>query len=1319
MSPIPLRPWSRAALFACLAVSLVPVAARPVARPGPDAPAAPPAGAWRVEVQRAIEAAEYEATRAGGVLQAPNRATGLRARFRAGGVEVTRREVPAAGTAAHAWRWETAGLGRAGAMAAAAPVEPVADRGRVTYAHEGWSEWYANTPAGLEQGFTIARRPAGEGPLRIEAAVAHAGGPRVDEDGRAVRWSADGRPAFESIGLHAFDAAHAPLPARFEVDGARVAIVVDDRGARYPIVVDPVLGFPAAPVTSGLDGGPWMGWSVSGAGDVNGDGYGDLIVGAPKADVGGANRGRAWCFHGGAAGLSTTAAWARDGAIDGAEYGWEVSALGDVNGDGYDDVAIGSPGGETSGGVTGLVHVFYGSAAGLGASPVTFIGSAPGERFGQNVAHAGDLNGDGYDDVLMGGAVAAYAYLGGASGVATVLWWRGVGSPESTVEGIGLAGGGDVNGDGYDDIALGEGARQVSVAGEGVVSVYLGGATPPSLSTPDWLLASGVAGAHVGSDVAVVGDVNGDGYADVAAVDGVSSTPRAFLFAGGPAAPAAPAWSATYPAGFAFTSCASAGDTDGDGYADLAVGFTAHANGQAGEGAVLLYRGRAGGLAAAADATLEVNQASASLGTDVSCADVNGDGLSDVIGAAYQYDATYVDEGAVFVFAGTGTRALAASGWVREGNEPGANLAAAIAHAGDVNGDGFSDVAVGAPDYDHGGVAGAGRVSLYLGGPGGPGAAPQRMLGGGQANAHFGAALAGAGDVNGDGYDDLVVGAPDHDTTLEGEGRAQVFPGGPAGLGATAIWTREGGVAGARFGATVAGGGDVNADGFHDVFVGAPSLTNGQALEGYAAVFLGGAAGPEASPQWSREGSMVFAYSGTALATGDVDGDGYDDFVIGSPGASLGESAEGVVHVFYGSASGIQTVGFDLLDNDQASASFGRSVACGDVNGDGYADVVVGSPFHDFSLASQGTVRVHYGGPGGAQGTAAWAHTGTQQNEYVGWAVAYLGDVNRDGFGDIALGLPGRDGAAGADAGRVLVAYGTATYPSLASGFVVDGAAAEEELGLSVAPAGDVNGDGAMDLLAGSPHFTGGQAGEGRVQLFLGGDLGGAAAPLAQRRADESALALGGGAPAAPAPRLAVARRTAGGRDRVRIQYQFEPLLTPFAGAPVRNRPWADMTAAGWDVESFTPAVVLAPGEAYHWRARVKAKSPWFRHSPWRSLPGVGEDQAHLRTLDATLAVGPGTPAAGLALAAPAPNPSAGEVALAFTLPAGGSARFEVLDAAGRRVATLADGEHAPGTHRLAWTGAGDDGSPVAPGVYFARLVAGGQARSVRLVRIR
>jgi len=1317
----PSLPWRRAALAACLSLPLALVAHRPAAPPRPAADPLPDPG-WRAGVLAAIEAAEYEASMAAGVLQAPNRARGLRTRFRPDGVEISRREVPAAVRAGDAWRWRTTAFGRAGALRAVAAVEPVADRGRVTYAHEGWNEWYANTPAGLEQGFTIARRPAGAGALRIEARVRHAGEPRVDEDGRAVRWVEGGRVVFESAGLHVFDAGHEALPARFEASGGAVAIVVDDRNARYPVVVDPLLGFPATTITSGVDSEPWMGWSVSGAGDVNGDGYADVLVGAPKADVGGANRGRVWCFYGSATGLQAAGAWVRDGATDLAEYGWEVSALGDVNGDGYDDVAIGSPQGETNGGKTGLVHLYYGSAGGLGVSPTTFPGTYEGERFGQNVAYAGDLNGDGYDDLLMGSLAAAFAYLGSSSGITTALWWRYLGTPDLGLEGIGLAGGGDVNGDGYDDIVVGEGEREVGVAGEGVLSVFLGGTTPPSVTAPDWSLASGVAGAHIGSDVAVVGDVNGDGYADVVGVDGVTYAPeRAFLFAGGASAPAGPMWSPALPASGSFiVSCGPAGDTDADGYADFAVGLTSYTNGETAEGALFVFRGRPGGPLGTPDATLESGQAGALLGTDVGCADVNGDGYSDLVGGAYRYDGAAADEGGIMVFHGAGTRQLTAGSWARAGGAAGANLGAAIAHAGDVNHDGFSDFAIGIPGYDHGGLDEAGRVSLYLGGPGGPGLLPQRTLGGAQAGAHFGAAVAGAGDVNGDGYDDLLVGAPDHDSTLAGAGLARLYPGGPSGLAAAPIWTRAGSAANGGFGASFAGG-DFDADGFHDVAVGAPLHTNGQTWEGYVAVFLGGPAGPGGAPQWSREGSMAFAYSGQSLATGDVNGDGRDDLVIGSPGAANGEPGEGTVHVFYGSGAGIQTVGFDLLDADQASMSFGRSVACGDVNGDGYADVIAGAPYYDFSQSSQGVVRVHYGGAGGAAPVTAWSLTGTQANGWLGWSVAALGDVNRDGFGDLAIGVPGWDGAAGADAGRVVVACGTATWPSTASGFAVEGVAAEQELGAAVSPAGDCDGDGAMDLLVGSPQYTGGFAGEGRVQLHRGGDLEGVPAPLSQRRPDGSALARGGTVLPGTAPRLAVGRRTAGGRDRVRVQYQFEPLLTPFAGATVRNRPWSAMAATPWDVETVTPSVALAEGGAYHWRVRIRAKSPWFRYSPWRSLPARAEGEAHVRAGAGALAVedpGPG-PAAGLSLAPPSPNPSRGAVEIAFTLAAPGRVRLEILDVAGRRVATLADGGREAGRHALRWSGAGEDGAPAAPGVYFARLAAGKRTAAVRLVRVR
>jgi hypothetical protein len=146
--------------------------------------------------------------------------------------------------------------------------------------------------------------------------------------------------------------------------------------------------------------------------------------------------------------------------------------------------------------------------------------------------------------------------------------------------------------------------------------------------------------------------------------------------------------------------------------------------------------------------------------------------------------------------------------WTDEGGAAYLQYGWSVATAGDVNGDGYSDVIVGVPEWDSG-FANVGAAFAYYGGPNGLFGVNWARVGT-QALAEFGYQVAPAGDVNGDGFDDVIVGERLWDGGQTNEGRALIFLGGPGGLAATAAWTVEGNEAGAEFGWTVATAGDVN-----------------------------------------------------------------------------------------------------------------------------------------------------------------------------------------------------------------------------------------------------------------------------------------------------------------------------------------------------------------------------------------------------------------------------------------------------------------------------------------------------------------------------
>jgi hypothetical protein len=338
-----------------------------------------------------------------------------------------------------------------------------------------------------------------------------------------------------------------------------------------------------------------------------------------------------------------------------------------------------------------------------------------------------------------------------------------------------------------------------------------------------------------------------------------------------------------------------------------------------------------------------------------------------------------------------------------------------IAGAGDVNGDGFGDVVIGAPDAQ----SRAGRAYVFLGGPSGMASAPATTLSGpdGMGGA-FGNSVAAAGDVNGDGYSDVIVGAHG---ALELAGRAYVFLGGPSGLGATpAVNLTSPDGAGGTFGFAVAGAGDVNGDGFGDVVVGAQTAA---ARAGRAHLYLGGPSGLNATPTTDLESpDGVGALFGIALAgAGDVNGDGYPDVVVG---ASSAMSSVGRVHLFLGGARGLAAAPATSLTGGAGMyALFGWPVAAaGDINQDGFGDVVVGAPGADASSRT-GRAFVYLGSAGGLVATPVASLTGPDGSAGLfGSAVGSAGDANGDGFGDLAVGALG----VMSNTGRVYVYLGKA-----------------------------------------------------------------------------------------------------------------------------------------------------------------------------------------------------------------------------------------------------------------------------------------------------
>jgi|GEM_PF-5830493 len=404
---------------------------------------------------------------------------------------------------------------------------------------------------------------------------------------------------------------------------------------------------------------------------------------------------------------------------------------------------------------------------------------------------------------------------------------------------------------------------------------------------------------------------------------------------------------------------------------------------------------------ASADWTAESNQAQAYFGTVSSAGDVNGDGYSDVIIGARGYDNGETDEGSAYMYYGGASGLSPAPNWMVESNQENAAFGVSVSTAGDVNGDGYADVIVGANLYDNG-ETDEGRAYAFYGSASGLSSTPDWIAEGNLAGIHFGISVSTAGDVNGDGYDDVIVGADRYDNI---RGRAYVFHGSASGLSATADWIVSSDQVDSYFGMCVSTAGDVNGDGYSDVIIGAPFFYSGSILGGQAYAYYGSASGLSSTPDWIVELDDDWARFGLSVSTaGDVNGDDYDDVLVGAPYYPWSANEPGFAFLYHGSASGLSATANWTAEGDHVDESFGESVsAAGDINGDGYADVIIGADKYTHPTYREGGAFVYYGSASGLAATPVWFVESDQYEAILGGSVS-TADVNDDGYSDIIIG---------------------------------------------------------------------------------------------------------------------------------------------------------------------------------------------------------------------------------------------------------------------------------------------------------------------------
>lgn len=462
------------------------------------------------------------------------------------------------------------------------------------------------------------------------------------------------------------------------------------------------------------------GWSVSGGGDVDGDGFADLVVGAPLVDDPTGDEGRVYVVSGGptsqaAIALADVAAgtggFAIFGATAGERAGSSVALAGDVDGDGLADVVVGAPGADSSNAAgAGRAYVVFGKAdtspvsldaVAAGTGGFVIEGVATDDETGDAVAGAGDVDGDGLVDIVVGAPGAnvqagrAYVVFGKATGEAVDLadidagqggGFALVGAVGNDRAGGAVAGGGDVNADGLDDVVIGAEQADAGGGNSGRVYVVWGRRAREAVSLPDvatgdegFVIEGQAANDLAGSAVALAGDVNGDGRADVVvgahgaeSSDETALQGRAYVVHGkSTGAPVRLDDVADGSGGFmlegeslgdlAGWSVAGVGDLDGDGLADLLVGAQSADYAATGAGRTYVVYGTQdtaaidlsavpsgqGGFALDGVGVLDVS------GWSVARAgDVDGDAFVDLILGAYRADPNGTDSGQSYVVYG-------------------------------------------------------------------------------------------------------------------------------------------------------------------------------------------------------------------------------------------------------------------------------------------------------------------------------------------------------------------------------------------------------------------------------------------------------------------------------------------------------------------------------------------------------------------------------------------------------------------------------------------------------------------------------------------
>ncbi|MBL4672468.1 MAG: FG-GAP repeat protein, partial [Arenicella sp.] len=763
-----------------------------------------------------------------------------------------------------------------------------------------------------------------------------------------------------------------------------------------------------------------FGRSIDGVGDINADGIPDFIVGAPFDDNNGISSSGSVKLI---SGIDWSILHMFDGDAANDPFGSSVSNAGDVDGDGTNDIIVGFPGSDYNGDNSGGARVFSGATMGV---LYTFYGASEGDSFGRSVSSAGDVNNDGFDDLIIGATgddhngydFGSATIFSGSDGSKLYTFY---GSQEDSGFGHSVGSLGDLNGNGGSEVvvgARGEGSTVIvySLLSDWDFDGYDNLEDPaPLIFTDDTT------------------DIDGDGLSDLYEFangldpfdsdtdnDGLSDGDEVNIY---------------------FTDPKSA-DSDGDNIPDfIEVGYALDPNDNADASLDLDQDGLSNILEYELGSLLD-NQDSdgdtlldgleyANIGrTHPTLSDTDGDTLTDELDI--DNDWYYFYNGGIYAKQST--------------------IGTTVSGAGDINADGYPDIIIGAPSSDpQNGEHGSATILSGLDG------SILYFIEGNETDTQFGYSVSDAGDVNNDGVADVIIGSPDDVKN----GTASVY----SGLNGSVLYTFSG--FDSSFGSAVSSAGDVNNDGFDDLIVGARYDNTNNFKAGSVYVY----SGFDGSTLYTISGDSSYDSLGTAVSSvGDVNNDDHDDFIIGLPLDDVYGSNSGTVRVYSGANGSVLYERY----GGRSQAQLGAAVSgAGDINNDGVPDFIAGSPRDSNNGSDSGSARAY----SGSDGTLLFQMLGDAAGDYFGSSVSGIGDANGDGYADLVIGAPQTYLSANGYAKVISGLDGRALH-------LVHGDSLYDKLGTSVSGVGDIDQDGYTEIIVGAPEDDNNGSDSGSVRVY-------------------------------------------------------------------------------------------------------------------------------------------------------------------------------------------------------------------------------------------